>query len=122
MYPVSRIARARLRSGFRIHCDTTVHIKVLLCAFALAAAPLAHAACPNEASPTGAAEPCNDQGSADPAKSSGSWSEQQAAQARRSDEDDADDSATSGNGVNYDTGSVCVTKGSGGICLETDDE
>ena len=90
----------------------------------LAAVPLAQAACPNEASPTVAAEPCNDQGSTDSTKSGGSWSEQQAAQVRRSEseEDAADDSTTSGNGVNYDTGSVCVTKGTGGICLETDDD
>jgi hypothetical protein len=122
MYRISWIAADRLRFGFRIHRGTTVHIKVLLCVLIVAAAPLVHAACPNEASPTGAAEPCNDLGSVDTAKSSGSWSEQDAAHERRSDEDDADDSANSGNGVNYDTGSVCVTKGAGGICLETDDD
>jgi len=52
-----------------------------------------------------------------------SWTPSHDTGAAATDDDSSDEPwNTSSNGLNYETGEVCVTRGAGGICLESTDD
>lgn len=51
------------------------------------------------------------------------WTQNRDTGAGATDDDSSDEPwNTSSNGLNYETGEVCVTRGAGGICLESTDD
>jgi hypothetical protein len=56
-------------------------------------------------------------------KGSGSaWSQRSDVPAPQNDDASDDSGASSSSGLNYETGQLCVTRGAGGICLESSDD
>ena len=50
------------------------------------------------------------------------WSQRSDAPAPQSDDASDDSGVSSSSGLNYETGQLCVTRGAGGICLESGDD
>jgi hypothetical protein len=52
-----------------------------------------------------------------------SWTQSRDTGVAATDDDSSDDSwSANSNGLNYETGEVCVTRGAGGVCLESTDD
>ena len=52
-----------------------------------------------------------------------SWTPSHDTAAAATDDDASDEPwSTSSNGLNYESGEVCVTRGAGGVCLESTDD
>ncbi len=52
-----------------------------------------------------------------------SWTPSRDTGAAATDDDSSDEPwSTSSSGLNYETGEVCVTRGAGGVCLESADD
>ncbi len=63
------------------------------------------------------------QSAATSARGTGSTRSQKSdAPAAKRDDTSDDEEASSSSGVNYETGQLCLTRGAGGICLESSDD